>query len=66
MSRAERKAAAEAKHEAALAEFHASHRCSVCGEAADVIVITRVPDISRETTRVRAATRCYCHEHAPR
>jgi hypothetical protein len=39
-TRAERKAAVAAKQAAALADFHARHRCCLCGEAANTIVIT--------------------------
>ena len=63
-TRAERKAAAEAKHQAALAEFHRVHRCCQCGEPANVIIVRGERAAGSPVTK--AVTRNYCHDHAPR
>jgi hypothetical protein len=63
VTRAERKAAIEAKRVAALADFHRRHRCCQCGAAANTIVVSGVRDAG--SLKTRAVTRDYCDEHAP-
>lgn len=60
-TRVERKAAAEAKHAAALAEFYRLHRCCECGAPANIIVVSGV----RAAGKTKAFSRNYCEQHAP-
>ena len=59
-----RRAAAEAKHAAALADFHGRHRCCQCGEAANVFVVSSVR--AAGSLKTKAVTRDYCTDHAPK